>query len=215
MVFLLPRVWETGFSLSLLLRMEDLTRSWSCLTLSECEGSNLRISEEQAATEYILAAKFLTTRALNIDAIAKMFTPLWKSMNGFKIKKEGDHVVLITFDNKEEMEKVIDAEPWSFDKHLVVLQCYDKDIDVRDLEFNRASFWVQMHDLPVRFQRRKVAEQICEAAGRINASTDDSESEGDNFMRVRVSVDITQPLCRGKVISLDNDKELWVSFKYE
>ena len=48
-------------------------------------------------------------------------------MNGFKIKKEGDHVVLFTFDNKEEMEKVIDAEPWSFDKHLVVLQCYDRD----------------------------------------------------------------------------------------
>ena len=42
-------------------------------------------------------------------------------MNGFKIKKEGDHVVLFNFDNKEEMEKVIDAEPWSFDKHLVVL----------------------------------------------------------------------------------------------
>ena len=57
-----------------------------------------------------------------------------------------------------------------------------------------------------------MAEQICEAVGRINASTDDSKSEGDNFMRVRVSVDITQPLCRGRVISLDNDKELWVSF---
>ncbi|XP_030941555.1 uncharacterized protein LOC115966462 [Quercus lobata] len=195
--------------------MDDLTRSWSCLTLSECEGSNLRISEEQAATEYTLAAKFLTKRALNIDAIAKTFTPLWRSVNGFKIKKEGDHVVLFTFDNKEEMEKVIGAEPWSFDKHLMVLQCYDRDIDVKDMEFNRASFWVQVHDLPVRFRRRKVAEQICEAAGRINTSTDDSDLEGENFMRVRVSVDITQPLCRGRVISLDNGKELWVSFKYE
>ena len=87
--------------------MEDLTRSWSCLTLSECEGSKLRISVEQAVTEYILAAKFLTKRALNIDALAKTFTPLWKSVNGFKIKEEGDHVVLFTFDNREEMEKVI------------------------------------------------------------------------------------------------------------
>ena len=195
--------------------MEDLTRSWSSLTLSECEGSNLRISEEQAVTEYILAAKFLTKRALNIDALAKTFTPLWKSVNGFKIKKEGDHVVLFTFDKKEEMEKVMAAEPWSFDKHLVVLQHYDRDTDVKDMEFNRTSFWVQVHDLPVRFRRRKVAEQICEAAGRIDASTNDSESEGDNFMRVRVSVHITQPLCRGRVISLDNGKELWVSFKYE
>lgn len=72
-----------------------------------------------------------------------------------------------------------------------------------------------MHDLRVRFRRKKVAEQICEAAGRINVSTDDFESEGDNFMRVRVLVDITQPLCKGRAISVDNDKELWVSFKYE
>ena len=34
-------------------------------------------------------------------------------------------------------------------------------------------------------------------------------------MRVRVLVDISQPLCRGKVLTLDDDKELWVSFRYE
>lgn len=74
--------------------------------------------------EFILAAKFLTKRALNIDAIAKTFAPLWRSTNGFKIKKEGDHVVLFTFDDKNEMEKILAVEPWSFDKRLMVLQRY-------------------------------------------------------------------------------------------
>ena len=56
--------------------MEDLTKSWSCLTLSDNEGSDLRLMEEQAEIEHILAVKFLTKRALNIDAIVKTFTPL-------------------------------------------------------------------------------------------------------------------------------------------
>ena len=30
--------------------MEDLTKSWSCLTLSDVEGSNLRLTEEEAMT---------------------------------------------------------------------------------------------------------------------------------------------------------------------
>ena len=68
--------WET---------MEDLTKSWSCLTLSEIEGSSLRLTEEQVEIEHVLAVKFLTKRALNIDAIAKTFTPLWRAKNGFKI----------------------------------------------------------------------------------------------------------------------------------
>ena len=68
-------------------RMEELTKSWSCFTLSDREGSDLRITDEEAITEFVLAAKFLTKCALNIDAIAKTFTPLWRSKNGFKVTK--------------------------------------------------------------------------------------------------------------------------------
>ena len=75
--------------------MEDLTKSWSCLTLLENEGSDLRVTEEQAEIEHVLAAKFLTKRALNIDAIAKTFTLIWRTKNRFKVQKEGDHIVLM------------------------------------------------------------------------------------------------------------------------
>ena len=63
--------------------MEDLTKTWSCLTLSNVEGSDLWITEEEAITDSFLAAKFLTKQALNIDIIAKTFTLLWRSKNGF------------------------------------------------------------------------------------------------------------------------------------
>ena len=120
--------------------MEELTKSWSCLTLSDVEGSNLQINEEEAVTEFVLAAKVWTKRALNIDAIAKTFTLLWRSKNGFKIKKEGDHVILFTFDNREEIDQILEAELWSFDKHLMVLQRYDRETDVLDMQFNWITF---------------------------------------------------------------------------
>lgn len=49
----------------------------------------------------------------------------------------------------------------------------------------------------------------------MNVGTNEAETDGDNFMRVRVTIDISQPLCRGHVISLDSGKDLWVPFKYE
>ena len=49
---------------------------------------------------------------------------------------------------------------------------------------------------------------------------DEGETEAKNpknynFMRVRVAIDITKPLCRGRKISTTSGKEGWVSFKYE
>ena len=78
--------------------MEELTKSWSCLTLSDVEGSQVSIIEEEAVFEFVLAAKFLTKRALNMEAIAKTFTPIWRLKNGFRVTKESDHALLFTFD---------------------------------------------------------------------------------------------------------------------
>ena len=145
--------------------MEELTKSWSCLTLLDIEGSNIQIKEEEAVTDFVLAAKFLTKRALNIDAIAKTFTPLWRSKNGFKIKKEGDHIIPFTFDNRKEIDQILEAKPWSFDKHLMVLQRYDRETNVLDMQFHQITFWVQVHDIQIQFRTRKVVEKICGAIG--------------------------------------------------
>ena len=94
---------------------------WSKLNLSKCEGSRVRLSESQAESGWGLAAKFFTERALNLDAIANTFSPLWRASKGFKLRLEADHTVLFTFEDKSEMLKVLDGEPWTFDKNIMVL----------------------------------------------------------------------------------------------
>lgn len=55
--------------------MEELTKHWRSLSLSEKEGSSLRLKSDQAITEHGIGVIFLTKRPLNIDAIANTFTP--------------------------------------------------------------------------------------------------------------------------------------------
>ena len=105
--------------------------------------------------------------------------------------------------------------PWSFDKYIMALQRYDKDVDLCDMDFNLVTFWVQVHDIPRRFRTSKVVEKICSAIGTTCEVPEGTEVEGDGFIWVRVTVDISQPLCRGRVISVATGKEQWVSFKYE
>ena len=181
--------------------MDDLTKNWTCLTLFDREGPGCCLNEECDFEEFIIAAKFLTERVLKTEAIAKTFSPLWQSRNGFQVRNMGNQVMLFVFDNKAEADKVLLSEPWSFDKHLMVMQSYDKSHNIEELTFDRATFWVQIHGIPIRYMNVKAVKKICGVLGQVLPSPNPMDSEGGSFIRVRVLVDITIPLCRGRPVS--------------
>lgn len=100
----------------------------------------------------------------------------------------------------------------SFDKHLVVIQRYNKVRHIQDLAFNLVTFWVQLHDIPIRFMNREVAEGNCSSIGTIYKQ---NSLDGENgvFVRVRVTIDVSTPPNRVRVISLEGGAKDWVSFK--
>ena len=51
--------------------------------------------------------------------------------------------------------------------------------------------------------------------GEIHKSIGAVNEEGGNFFQVRVVIDITLPLCRGRVITLPSGEKTWINFKYE
>ena len=120
--------------------MDELTKHWNCLSLSEREGDDFNIKKDRCSQEFVIAALFLTKRALNMDAIARTFKPLWRADNGFTVSNEGSHRVLFIFDNKEVVDRILSSEPWSFDKSLMVLERYDRRTPLDDLKLDKASF---------------------------------------------------------------------------
>ena len=52
----------------------------------------------------------------------------------------------------------------------------------------------------------KAAEKICEVVGKIIPSTDPTETEEGNFIRIRVEMDVSLPLCRDRVVSWRKEK---------
>ena len=102
--------------------MDAVLDDWKKLSLTNIEGAkvSLRRSKNRTAKEYVLVAKFLTERALNVEVIGRMFKPLWRSLNDFKVREADDHILLFVFDFDNDAERVLATEPWVFDKHLVL-----------------------------------------------------------------------------------------------
>ena len=56
---------------------------------------------------------------------------------------------------------------------------------------------------------REVAESICDSVGAVCRSIGGVEADGGRFIRFKVSLDISLPLCRGKLITLENGNKHW------
>lgn len=71
---------------------------------------------------------------------------------------------------------------------------------------------MQVHDIPVHFMSKQVAENICDIIGEVRRLPESTEDHGGKFIWVRVRLDINLPLCRGRVIMVENGKKSWVRF---
>ncbi|XP_075665471.1 uncharacterized protein LOC142635150 [Castanea sativa] len=115
-----------------------------------------------------------------------------------------------------DVDRVHMGEPWSYEKHLVSLCRMEKSVAVKDLVFDRIPFWVQIHDLPVGDMNPKAAAEIGRVCGEVHQGIREwGNQEGSSFMRIRVRVDTTKPLCRRHKIRHEDREVGWIRFKYK
>ena len=97
-------------SVGLIEGMDEIIRRCDGLSLSAKEGSRVKLSSEVAALEHVLAAKFLTKRSLNMDAVARTFRPLWRTKESFQLTSVGNNTMLFEFGSDIDAEKVLQGE---------------------------------------------------------------------------------------------------------
>ena len=102
--------------------MAGLDEMWARFSLLEEEERGAEVSQQRALIVHRLASKFVTKRVLNVNAVAHTFKPLWKPIGELKIRDVGDNIPLFEFEDILDLERVLEFEPWSYDKHLVVFQ---------------------------------------------------------------------------------------------
>ena len=86
---------------------------------------------------------------------------------------------------------------------------------VQELSFERVSFWVQIHHLPFSHLTEEVAFKLGDTLGTVIRTRDTSDMRGGTFMRVRVSLNILEPIYHGRRVTFGQNSEGWVSFSYE
>jgi hypothetical protein len=189
--------------------MDSLEGLWKKFSLSEFEGDGVDLASESDKPQSFLAAKFFTRRSLNVEAVARTFKPLWRTDQGFTIRDMGNNILVIVFDDEADRERVLQGEPWAYDKHLIMFQRIAKEEAIEEVNFSEISFWIQLHGLPVRKMNQESATLLAAPLGVIEqVSEGDTATGNGQCLRIRVRLDITKPLCRGRKARLEKDVNL-------
>ncbi|CAH9127491.1 unnamed protein product [Cuscuta epithymum] len=78
-----------------------------------------------------------------------------------------------------------------------------------------ASFWVQVHNAPIKYRNLRSARRIGNFLGSfIKFKMSQFDGRQASYLRIRVSLDVRQPLKEGTNLTQDGVKH-WVDFKYE
>ena len=102
--------------------MAGLEDMWSRFSLTEEEEVGADVPRQGGNAIHRLAGKFFTKRVVNAEAVARTFKPLWKLIGELKIRDVGGNILLFEFEDVLDLERVLEFEPWSYDKHLVAFE---------------------------------------------------------------------------------------------
>ena len=131
-----------------LIAMASIEDLWSRFSLIEEEENGADVPQKKEVSIVRLAAKFFTKRVVNAEAVSRTFKPLWKLIGEMKIRDIGGNILLFEFDDALDLERVLELEPWTYDKSLVIFR---RAVDVDSaplLPFDSVTFWVQLHNVP-------------------------------------------------------------------
>lgn len=140
---------------------------------------------------------------------------VWKVENNFEVSDLDENKVVFLFQTKDDMEKVLLLSLWSFDKYLFILHKMVRGEAVKDIKFDKTPFWIQIHGLPTMCQTKEVRMSINATLGEVEKV--DANKKGfclGNFWRIRVLLNISMLLCRGRKVLLGEYGLKWVDFKY-
>ncbi|GLT62155.1 hypothetical protein SLA2020_348130 [Shorea laevis] len=190
------------------------------LTLSEGEKEGIQIEEGEISVMRDKVARSLvgrlgTDKKINREAFRILMLRLWKPTGTVIFKEVQDHLWIIEFSDGNDKDKVLSGRPWLFDRSLLVLHDFDGITPPSQISFSHSPFWIQIHDMPLVCMNREVGLKIGASMGEVIDIVVGRDGAGwGRSLRVRIMLDVTKPLERGRALRLDG-KSVWVSFKYE
>lgn len=188
----------------------------SGIALEGLDGENQSEGFQNYNAELCLVGRFITEGVVDFQAVQQTLAALWRPGKGVHIKELDVNLYLFQFFHAIDIKRVCEGSPWTFNRKALIISRMKKDDIPRRVSLNKLDLWVQIHELRPGFMSEKIFKEVGNYIGEfVESCRNNFKGAWKEYMRVRVTVDITKPLKRRmKVRNVGNDW-FWIVFKYE
>jgi hypothetical protein len=188
------------------------------LTAGESQSIQLEVEEVKdlrAKGKKCLVGRLGVLKRFNKEAFKNLLIRIWRLAGDLFCKEILDNVWVFEFEEDNDRRRVLEGRPWTYDRTILIMDELDGQKAPSQMTFTHTPIWIQVHDMPMDFMSRGIGSKIGASLGNVEevAVADDDVGWG-RYLRIRVVIDLYQPLERGRSLTL-NGASSWVHFKYE
>lgn len=125
------------------------------------------------------------------------------------------NLFLIQFNHKVDRKNALEGCSWAIDRHALLFTEIDSLVALTDHVIKEMRIVIKVHNFPIENQNSEAAEAIGANFGRYLGTLKSGGAGLGRTFRVKVAVDVTQPLKRGFFALNEQGFKCWYSVTYE
>ena len=79
---------------------------------------------------------------------------------------------------------------------------YENESSLQEKNFEKTKLWVQLHGISMKYMTIVATKKIGSVLGEVFTPTDPKIFDGGHFIHIQVSIDLSLPLCHGRLICI-------------
>ncbi|KAL0345400.1 UNVERIFIED_CONTAM: hypothetical protein Sradi_4371300 [Sesamum radiatum] len=191
------------------------------LRLTDRENSRVVVPDglwsiDSESHKLFLVGRLLSTKQPKFEALAASVKSMFNPVKGLEMRRLEEGRFLLRFNHILDRNRAMDGCPWCFEKNVLILNGVGVNENPMHVNLDWCDFFVHIHDLPLSKMNFGIASLIGNTLGRFRDLEMAEFGRAWGFSnRIRVAINVTQPLIRALRVRTTMGDELVVSFTYE
>lgn len=173
------------------------------------------VKESIKHCQHSLIGKILAEKPISTQILYNTLSSIWCKHVGLKINELEGKIIQIQMENEDDIQRILKGSPWIIRNCWLVLHNWDRNLDVKSLDFDHVPLWIQFWGLPLHCRSIIMGQELGSQLGTVLDVGLYEFPEKAKTVKVKISFNIQNPIRAGMFIGNDNDGITWIDFRFK